>query len=68
MIKKYIVEQNSVFNKSIILSLYESGNFGFTIEGLTNEDKNILFPINPKIQIVKNEVNINSLSNLLLVV
>ena len=68
MIKKYIVEQNSVFNKSIILSLYESGNFGFTIEGLTNEDRNILFPINPKIQIVKNEVNINSLPAHLLVV
>lgn len=56
MIKKYLVNENSEFNKSIILSLFEPGRYGFHIEGLTDENRKDLFPIN-KIKYFKNEID-----------
>ena len=34
MFKKYYIDKNSVFNKSLILSLIEPGERGFKISGL----------------------------------
>lgn len=61
MIKKYYVKQDSIFNKSILLPLYEKGNLGFHIEGLTNNDINDLFPVKNKIKFSKDGVDVNSL-------
>ncbi len=59
MIKKYIVNPNSVFNKSLMYSLFEPGTFGFHIEGLSIKDENDLFPKN-KIKYFKEEIDIKS--------
>lgn len=59
MFKKYIVASNSEFHKSIILSLFEKGEYGFHIEGLSYDEKRNLFSSN-KIKIVKDEVDIKS--------
>ena len=68
MIKKYIIEQDSVFNKSIILSLFEKGECGFHIEGLSNSDIQDLVPSSNKIRFVKNEVDIKCLPSRCLLV
>ena len=49
MIKKYLLNQNSVFTKSLILSLFEPHPFGFEIEGLTDKDIKHLFNVNKNI-------------------
>ncbi len=49
MIKKYLLNQNSVFTKSLILSLFEPHPFGFEIEGLTEKDIKDLFNVNKNI-------------------
>ena len=60
MIKKYYIETQSVFNKSIILSLFEPGDHGFHIDGLTDSDKKDLFPVN-RIKYVKNEIDFKNI-------
>ena len=67
MIKKYLVDKNSLFNKSLILSLFEPGKLGFILDGLTSEEERLLFPLN-KIKIVKNEVDIKSIPTSVVVV
>ena len=59
MVKKYLVEADSIFNKSLIYSLFEPGEFGFHIEGLTEVDVKDLFPKN-KIKIIKDEIDLKS--------
>lgn len=59
MIKKYYVDYNSVFNKSLMYSLFEPGTFGFHLEGLTSQDEKDLFPTN-KIKYKKEEIDISS--------
>ena len=46
MVKKYYVDKNSVFAKSIILPFYEGDGAGFTVEGLDYTLSRALF--NPK--------------------
>lgn len=60
MIKKYQIYPNSDFNKSIILTLFERGEYGFHIAGLNSEETNDLFPRNFKPKLIKNEVDITS--------
>ena len=60
MIKKYYVQQNSVFSRILMLSLFEPRESGFHIEGLTNDDLRDLFPIN-RIKYLKNEIDFNSI-------
>ena len=55
MIKKYFVEPTSVFHQSIILPLYEKKELYFHIEGLTDNDKKDLFPLN-LVKINKNNI------------
>lgn len=45
MIKKYLIEYNSVFGKSVVLPFYERGNFGFCIDGIDLSTKNKLFDL-----------------------
>lgn len=59
MIKKYCVDYNSIFNKSLMYSLFEPGTFGFHLEGLTSQDEKDLFPAN-KIKYKKEEIDISS--------
>ena len=59
MIRKYIVDVNTVFNKSIILTLLEKGEYGFHIEGLTDSDTKDLFPAINNIRYIKNEIDIS---------
>ena len=61
MIKKYLIEKDSLFNKSLILSLFEPREFAFHIEGLSDDDRKSLFSSN-KIKISKNEINIKNIS------
>ena len=67
MIKKYFIEPNSLFNKSIILSLFEPGKFSFKIEGLSLEEQHQLFPSINKIKVIKNEVDISSVPSSIVV-
>ena len=60
MVKKYLIEHQSVFNQSIMLSLFEPGTFGFNIIGLTDKDINDLFPKN-RIKFKKEEIDINTI-------
>ena len=46
MIKKYNVDISSDFNRSIMIPFFESRYYGFDIEGLDNNKRDILF--NPK--------------------
>lgn len=39
MIKKYIVDSSSLFHQSLILSLLEKGELGFSIDGLSDLDR-----------------------------
>lgn len=61
MIKKYIVDPNSFFNQSLILSLFERTDCGFLIDGLTDNDRKDLFPVNNKIKFSKNDVDVKSI-------
>ena len=67
MIKKYFIERNSLFNKSIILSLFEPGKFSFEIEGLSLEEQHQLFPSINKIKVIKNEVDVSSVPSSIVV-
>ena len=67
MIKKYLVDRNSLFHKSLILSLFEPGKLGFILDGLSNEDQRLLFPLN-KIKTIKNEVDIKSIPTSIVVI
>ena len=60
MIKKYLIDPNSGFHQSLILSLFEPGSLGFHIEGLNNKEELELFPKN-KIRIIKDEIDIKSI-------
>ena len=64
MIKKYIVDPNSFFNQSLLLSLFERTDCGFVIDGLTDNDRKDLFPINNKIKFSKNDVDVKSISDI----
>ena len=68
MIKKYLVDPNSGFHKSLILSLFEPGKFGFDIVGLSDTEFRNLFPSNHKIKYLKNEIDITSVPTSLEVV
>ena len=43
MIKKYFVDSQSSFNKSLMLPFYEGCRYGFRIEGLDDHSKRVLF-------------------------
>lgn len=60
MIKKYIIEPSSLFNKNIMLSMFEHGNYGFDIVGLNDNDIKDLFPVN-KIKYIKKELDVSSI-------
>jgi hypothetical protein len=60
MFKKYLVDIDSIFHKSLVLSIHEKGNFAFHIEGLSDSDYKDLFPYNSKIKFIKNEIDIKS--------
>lgn len=68
MIKKYYVDSNSVFHKSIILSLFERGEYGFHIEGLNDSDYKDLFPNINKLKFIKDEIDIRCIPSKLVVV
>ena len=67
-LKKYIINPNSEFNKSIILSLFEHGDLSFNIVGFTDEDRKDVFPYSPNIKNVKNEIDIKSIPSKCVVV
>ena len=61
MFKKYYINQNSEFNKSLILSLIEPGERGFKISGLSEaEYKDLFFTRN--IRFINNEVDFKSIT------
>lgn len=55
MIKKYLVECNSLFHQSIMLPFFEQGNYGFHIEGLNYDQTKELFSAD-NIKYVKKEM------------
>lgn len=68
MIKKYLVDINSYFYKSIILPLYEKSGYGFHIEGLDESGHKDLFPNHNKIKYIKDEIDIRCLPSKLVYV
>ena len=61
MVKKYYVDRNSVFAKSLILPFYEGDNVGFNVEGLDYQLRKELF--NPKSLKVKgNDIDPSSVT------
>lgn len=56
MIKKYLVEKESTFNKSIMLPFYEGVTYGFTIDGLSIDERFKLFDFSKVKNVGKNIV------------
>ena len=61
MIKKYYLTPEGAFYRSIILSLFERGEYGFHIEGLNDLDEKDLFPHLFKIKYIKDEIDVKCL-------
>ena len=61
MIKKYLVDINSYFYKSIILPLFEKSEYGFHIAGLDEKGHKDLFPNINKIKYIKDEIDLKCL-------
>ena len=61
MFKKYYIDKNSEFNKSLILSLIEPGERGFKISGLKEAEYKDLFSTR-NIRFINNEVDFKSVT------
>ena len=61
MFKKYYIDKNSEFNKSLILSLLEPGERGFKISGLGEREYKDLFSTR-NIRFINNEVDFKSVT------
>ena len=68
MIKKYLIDKNSTFHRSLALPLFEPGNFSFVIDGLMDNDRHNIFPISNKIKVSKGCVDINTVPSSIKVV
>ena len=61
MIKKYVLDPNSLFYKSLILPLFEKSPLSFHLEGLDADGEKDLFPHLNKIKYIKDEIDVRCL-------